>query len=113
MICRVCDSANLELAIDLGAQPWCNNFLRPEEVGREPYYPLRVVYCHDCSTAQLDYTVPKETMFGNHTYLSGVTQSLSAHFRRVAQELDQRFFEETPGKAVMDIGSNDGTQLKH
>ena len=57
MQCRVCDSTNLELAIDLGEQPWCNNFLRPEEVGREPYYPLRVVYCHDCATAQLDYTV--------------------------------------------------------
>jgi SAM-dependent methyltransferase len=113
MICRVCDSTDLELAIDLGAQPWCNNFLKLEEVGREPYYPLRVVYCHACATVQLDYTVPKETMFGNHTYLSGVTKSLSAHFRAVAQELDQRFFAGIPGKSVLDIGSNDGTQLKH
>ena len=24
--------------------------------------------CQDCATAQLDYTVPKETMFGDHTY---------------------------------------------
>jgi SAM-dependent methyltransferase len=113
VICRVCDSTDLELAIDLGAQPWCNNFLTLEEVGREPYYPLRVVYCHACATAQLDYTVPKETMFGNHTYLSGVTQSLSAHFRAVADDLDQRFFADAPGKSVLDIGSNDGTQLKH
>ena len=113
MICRVCDSTNLEPAIDLGAQPWCNNFLRADEVGKEPYYPMRVVYCHDCATAQLDYTVPKETMFGNHTYLSGVTRSLSAHFQAVAQDLDQRFFASVLGKSVLDIGSNDGTQLKH
>src|SRR5262245_21966426 len=113
MNCRVCDSIRLELAIDLGAQPWCNNFLRQAEVGHEPYYPLRVVYCHDCATAQLDYTVPKETMFANHTYLSGVTRSLSAHFQAVAQELDQRFFAGILGKSVLDIGSNDGTQLKH
>lgn len=111
--CRVCDSANLELAIDLGFQPWCNNFLRIDEVGQEPFYPLRVVYCHDCSTAQLDYCVPKEVMFSNHTYLSGVTKSLSEHFRAVAQEIDSRFFSDSTGKTVLDIGSNDGTQLKH
>jgi SAM-dependent methyltransferase len=113
MICRVCDSTNLELAVDLGQQPWCNNFLTKEEVGTESFYPLRVLYCHSCATAQLDYTVPKETMFGDHTYLSGITRSLDDHFRRIAEEVDQRFFRDTPGKAALDIGSNDGTQLKH
>ncbi len=113
MNCRVCDSTELELAVDLGEQPWCNNFLKPNEVGKEPYYPLRVVYCHSCGTAQLDYTVPKETMFGDHTYLSGVTRSLSEHFRKIAEEVDFRFFKNTEGKSVLDIGSNDGTQLKH
>jgi SAM-dependent methyltransferase len=113
MPCRVCDSTRLEPAIDLGRQPWCNHFLRPEEVGREPFYPLRVVYCHDCSTAQLDFTVRKEIMFGDHTYLSGVTKSLGEHFGGIAREVDQRFFKNVPGKSVLDIGSNDGTQLKH
>jgi hypothetical protein len=114
MICRVCDSTDLELAIDLGDHPWCNHFLRPEEVGREPVYPLRVVYCHHCGTAQLDYTVRKEVMFGDHTYLSGVTQSLSEHFRMVAVEVNDRLGP-PPGRkwSVLDIGSNDGTQLKH
>ncbi|HAC63928.1 MAG TPA: methyltransferase, partial [Cyanothece sp. UBA12306] len=112
-ICRVCDSNNLELAIDLGNQPWCNNFLKPEEIGKEPFYPLRVLYCHNCGTVQLDYTVKKEIMFGDHTYLSGVTKSLSEHFKSVAQEIDDRFFKNTPNKSVLDIGSNDGTQLKH
>ena len=153
--CRVCDSRRLEPVIDLGFQPWCNHFLRSEEVGREPFYPLRVVYCHDCRTAQLDYTVSKETMFGDHTYVSGVTRSLSDHFRNVAHEVDRRFgggkertennfgslsaltlplpegealtlplpegegsvgcFSSAPkrAKSVLDIGSNDGTQLKH
>jgi SAM-dependent methyltransferase len=113
MICRVCDSLRLDPVIDLGQQPWCNHFLRQEEIGKEPFYPLKVVYCADCETAQLDFTVPKETMFGNHTYLSGVTRSLSQHFEQVAHEVNQRFFSQHPDKAVMDIGSNDGTQLKH
>src|SRR6185437_2833885 len=120
MICRVCDSTDLELAVDLGSQPWCNHFLRAGEIGAEPMYPLRVVYCRRCSTVQLDYTVKKEIMFGDHTYLSGVTRSLSDHFRKVAAEVDERFDQSDnqarPGKkskSVLDIGSNDGTQLKH
>jgi SAM-dependent methyltransferase len=113
MICRVCDSTRLEPVLDLGEQPWCNHFLRPEEVGTEPFYPLELVYCHDCSTAQLDYTVKKEIMFGDHTYLSGVTRSLDRHFREVAEEVDRRLGPRTATKSVLDIGSNDGTQLKH
>ena len=113
MECRVCNSTNLELAIDLGEQPWCNHFLKPEEIGHEPYYPLRVVFCHTCKTAQLDYTVPKETMFGDHTYLSGTSRSLSEHFLAVANKIDNQFFTDKPKKTVLDIGSNDGTQLKH
>jgi len=111
--CRVCDSENLELAIDLGFQPWGNHFLKKEEVGKEPFYPLRVVFCMDCKTPQLDYTVPKETMFAEHTYLSGVTKTLSDHFKSVAEEVDRRFFNGIKNKSVLDLGSNDGTQLKH
>ena len=111
MICRVCDSENLELAVDLGDQPWCNNFLALDQVGLEPLYRLRVVFCRDCRTAQLDYTVAKEVMFSDHTYVSGTTKSLGAHFARVAEEVQQRFFLDAADRSVLDIGSNDGTQL--
>ena len=113
MICRICDSSNLELAVDLGEQPWANNFLRADQVGHEAYYPLRVVFCQKCHTAQLDYTVRKEVMFADHTYLSGITSSLSEHFRRTAAEVDSKLFADRKVKSVLDIGSNDGTQLKH
>jgi SAM-dependent methyltransferase len=113
MICRVCDSPDLALAIDLGSQPWANNFLKKEEIGKEAYYPLRVMYCRNCATVQLDHTVPKETMFADHTYLSGITRSLSDHFKKVAAEVDAVFFAGRKDKSVLDIGSNDGTQLKH
>ena len=113
MHCRVCHSGRLEPVIDLGEQPWCNHFLTREEVGTEPFYPLRVVYCHECRTAQLDYTVKKEVMFADHTYLSGTTKTLSHHFAALAGEVDTRFFADRASKSVLDIGSNDGTQLGH
>ncbi len=113
LACRICGSTRIDLALDLGLQPWCNNFLTEAQIGHEPVYPLRLVYCHDCSAAQLDYTVPKEVMFADHTYLSGMTATLSRHFQTVAHEVDETFFKSIPDKSVLDIGSNDGTQLKH
>jgi SAM-dependent methyltransferase len=111
--CRVCDSKDLDQVLDLGSHPWANHFLKKEEVGKEPFYPLRVFLCSTCRTAQLDYTVKKEVMFGDHTYVSGVTRTLDDHFRGVAREVDGTYFRDRKTKNVLDIGSNDGTQLKH
>lgn len=113
MECRVCSQSKLSLVIDLGEQPWGNHFLQEAEVGSEPFYPLQVVYCNNCQTAQLNHTVKKEVMFSNHTYLSGMTRSLSDHFLNTAKTVDETFFSDKTNKSVLDIGSNDGTQLKH
>lgn len=113
MNCRVCDGNNLDQVLDLGYQPWCNNFLTKDQLNTEPRYPLRLMYCEDCHTSQLDYTVDKKIMFGDHTYLSGITKSLSEHFRQIAEDVDKRFGSAFQKKSILDIGSNDGTQLKH
>lgn len=113
MKCRVCDGENLNQVLDLGHQPWCNNFLTKNQLNTEPRYPLRLMYCEDCHTSQLDYTVDKKIMFGDHTYLSGITKSLSEHFRQIAEDVDKRFGDDFQKKSILDIGSNDGTQLRH
>jgi len=112
MQCRICDSTDFVPAIDLGMHPLSLHFLKTSQIGKEHYYPLRVIYCQNCQAAQLDYTVKKEVMYTDHTYLSGITKSLAAHFDQIASTVDERFFKEKKTKRVLDIGSNDGTQLK-
>ena len=112
-MCRICtrNSSFMEI-IDLGLQPWGNNFLDKNSLGTEPYYPLTLVLCEYCSAAQLSYTVPKEVMFSNHTYLSGTTKSLTNHFEDTAKKVVDLFFQDNLSNLKMlDIGSNDGTQL--
>ena len=110
MKCRSCKSESLKLILDLGNQPWCNDFLSEERLGTERKYPLRLNYCTECELLQLDHTVAKETMFGDHCYLSGMTQTLKDHFYEVAKEnVDQFNIQSTD--LVVDIGGNDGTQL--
>ena len=70
-----------------------------------------MVQCSSCRAVQLDYTVPKETMFMNHTYLSGTTKSLKQHFQKIAEHLNKKIHNLGLPKNILDIGSNDGTQL--
>lgn len=111
MICRVCDSKDLSTVLDLGSQPWCNNFLEESDIGNELTYPLTLVYCNECSCVQLNYTVPKEIMFADHTYVSGTTKTLAEHFLKTAKKIDNEYFKNVENKSILDIGSNDGTQL--
>jgi len=112
MECRVCGKTDFNLVIDLKDQPLGNIFLSKEEVGAEPLYPLRLIYCNHCQTSQLDYTVKKEVVYTDHTYLSGTTGMLKDHFKKIAKNVDARFFKDAQSKSVLDIGSNDGTQLQ-
>ena len=114
MKCRICNSEDLSLVLDLGDQPWGNNFLKKDELGKEPFYPLKLFYCNKCSLAQINHTVKKEIMFSDHTYLSGITKSLSDHFKNVRNNIILKFCNnEKKFFSILDIGSNDGTFLKH
>jgi len=99
-----------ELILDLGDQPWGNNILDYPMVGREPSYPLKLVYCNKSELLQLTHFVPKEVMFLDHTYVSGTTKSLANHFYKLAKE-NKKQFNLNQNSVVLDIGGNDGTQL--
>lgn len=109
MTCRICGSGELQMVLDLGSQPWGNDFRRePNEAER---FPLELYFCHDCSLVQLGYTVPKEKMFLNHSYISGTTRTLRAHFDALAKSVVNEFWLEL-SDLVVDIGGNDGSQLQ-
>tara|TARA_R110002020_G_scaffold118029_2_gene269814 strand:- start:4026 stop:5288 length:1263 start_codon:yes stop_codon:yes gene_type:complete len=108
--CRSCDSTQLSSILDLGLHPWCNDFLKKEMVGKEESYPLHLVHCEKCELLQLNFTVPKETMFEDHTYVSSTTNTLKKHFYELAEE-NKNQFNLTDDDLIVDIGGNDGTQL--
>lgn len=112
LVCRVCDSTDLAMALDLGEQPHCNSLLTESDLAHpEPAYPLRLWFCRGCTTVQIYYTIPKETMFSEYLYVSGTTATLREHFRQSAEHLVAELGLQR-GDLVVDIGSNDGTWLK-
>ena len=108
--CRSCHGTKLISVLNLGIQPWCNDFIKKIQLGKEKKYPLHLVYCKSCSMVQLNYTVPKETMFSNHTYLSSTTKTLQNFFLKLAKE-NKKQFKLNLKDRILDIGGNDGTQM--
>jgi hypothetical protein len=105
-------TTDYEVILDLGLQPWANGFLSKEECGNEPKYPLQLVYCNKPGLLQLSYFVPKETMFSDHTYISGTTRTLIDHFYKLAVENVNDYNLDKKNDVILDIGGNDGSQLE-
>ncbi len=102
-------TTNYESILDLGLQPWGNDFLKKENIGQENTYPLHLVYCNDSELLQLNHFVKKETMFLKHTYVT--TPSLLKDFYKIAEENILQYSLNPENDKILDIGGNDGSQL--
>lgn len=114
--CRLCGGDRLDDILDLGEQPPANALRLPTD--RPPQaFPLAVVRCGSCATAQLTATVDPVSLFGDYVWVTGTastTQAFSSDFCR--QVLD-RWADQHPkmpvdGGLVVEVASNDGTFLK-
>jgi SAM-dependent methyltransferase len=112
--CRSCGHKALLGILDLGEMPLSDGLLTREQLSRpEPYYPLEVAFCPNCSLVQVLETVDPQILFGqDYPYYSSFSQSLLEHSRRNAlaliasRNLTARSF-------VVEVASNDGYMLRN
>jgi 2-polyprenyl-3-methyl-5-hydroxy-6-metoxy-1,4-benzoquinol methylase len=104
--CFCCGDNNLKTILDLGNQPLANDYHSNLTLQHE--YPLRLNLCDKCFHLQLSHTVNPDLMFKHYLYVSGTTQTLKDYFDMFAKKT----LEYNPeAKNILDIASNDGTQL--
>ncbi len=110
--CQVCDSKKLHTILDLGHQPLCDSLLNKEMLNEpEKTYPLRMVWCEDCTVSQIDYCVDgQEVYHPAYPYRSGITKELSEYQINICLSLIEKYGLKS-GDLAIDIGSNDGTLL--
>lgn len=112
--CRSCGSKHLEVVLDLGHSPLADRLLTLEQLSKpEAKYPLRLVFCKDCSLVQIDHTVDPKELFGDdYPYFSSVSDALQAHtIGNVNDVIKRRRLG--PQSLVVELASNDGYLLKH
>ena len=111
--CQICNSKKMNLILDLGHQPLCDSLLTKEMlVDSEKTYPLRMLWCEECSLVQLDYCVDgKEVYHPDYPYRTGITKELVEYLETMSDSLISKYDNLNSNDLVMDLGSNDGTLL--
>lgn len=108
--CRLCDSADLHLVIDLGLQTLSGTFPLPTEPD-PPKVPIEVVRCGDCGLVQQRNEVRTDLSFGSgYFYRSGVSNTMRDHLAAAACEMAE-MLGKRPACRILDIASNDGHYL--
>lgn len=125
--CRVCGSQDLHPYLDLGETPLANKLLdNPNESYSK--YPLKVLFCKECSLSQLSVVVDPVILYSNYPYRSSISETFRNHCEELVttvkplavrakrgpyqslmteEEFDKAWFP-----TVLDIGSNDGCLLR-
>tara|TARA_B100000530_G_C15931811_1_gene477217 strand:+ start:1625 stop:2758 length:1134 start_codon:yes stop_codon:yes gene_type:complete len=77
----------------------------------EKTYPLRMLWCEECSLAQLDYCVDgNEVYHQDYPYRTGITKELVEYLKDMSYSLTRKY-DLNQNDLVVDLGSNDGTLL--
>ena len=112
--CQVCDSPDLESILFLGYLPPVNTMpLIGTPLTEQPAYPAELLFCKNCTLAQLGLIVDPAILFPpTYPYTSGTTRILRENFAELSREVDS-IYPLKSGELIIDIGSNDGTLLSN
>ena len=112
--CRSCGSDQLETIIPFGETPLADRLLTADQLADPEYLAqLTLVFCHNCSLAQLRETVEPEILFyAEYPYFSSVSPSLLRHFRESAEDVMEAH-DLGEDSLVIEAASNDGYMLKN
>lgn len=107
--CRACNGTDLVEVFNFGkSMPLANDFVRPGEP-RQGFVPLRVLYCRNCSLAQLGEVVDPEILYRNYLYVTSASQTMLRHFDRLTKDITS----ENGAGSLLEVGANDGRFLNY
>ena len=111
--CRVCKSELIINLWELAPAPYgdlyCENYVDAINLKK---IDLTLQMCESCKFIQLGQNVEIDTIYKNYLYNSSITPNLSNYYNRSIRSL-KNLFDLKKTDLIIDIGSNDGTYLKH
>jgi SAM-dependent methyltransferase len=111
--CRLCASTEVACVFRLEPSALAEWYLPPARANEAvERFPLDLFLCRSCGHVQLFDVIDPERLFCNYVYKSATSPGLDEHFRRYAEHVVHKLSLPLEAR-VVDVGSNDGTLLRH
>lgn len=112
--CRICQTNLDKPFLSLGNAPLSNAFLTANDLEKmEPYFPLDVYWCSNCSLVQIGLFEKPENIFNtDYIYYSSNSSSWLNHCQKYVAEMISRY-NYNASSLVMEVASNDGYLLQY
>ncbi|MEA2737448.1 MAG: hypothetical protein QOH05_755 [Acetobacteraceae bacterium] len=109
--CRLCGARLHRTLIDFGPMPLANRTLAADAPS-DPLYRLHARICDNCTLVQVEDVAAPERVAAPRPYLSARSSTGQNQARRHAEVLRKRLRLDA-GSLVIEVGSNDGSFLRH
>jgi SAM-dependent methyltransferase len=109
--CRLCGCLDLEVVLKLKDSPICDAYITQKK--KQNFYPLILNKCSRCDFVQLNTVISEDIIYEGNVFIShGSPPSLQAHSSVYCDDVCE-FLKHEKGKLIVDVGSNNGSLLKH
>lgn len=106
--CRACNSTDLVEVFSFDKpMPLANDFALPNGE-RQGFVPVRVLFCRECTLAQLGEVVDPNVLYKNYLYTTSSSETMLRHFDRLLKDM----VSENGKGSILEVGSNDGLFLR-
>lgn len=109
MKCKSC-GFKIQPFFSLGKMPLVNSFSFEPHGHSKNKYDLTLAFCPKCFLVQLTKIIDPKILFTHYIYMSGVSSQFVQHCKETADYVTRRF-KLTNKNLVLELASNDGTQL--
>ena len=111
--CRLCESTDLELTLNLKPTPIGDRYLAIKEPEiNSLLVPLDLYLCDSCGHLQTGSIIdPKQIYLHYLSRPAAINKNLSESYSQYCHQI-LRLYNPTPKRLILEIGSNDGTFLK-
>src|SRR5699024_8199217 len=113
--CLNCHNELKHTFTDLGTSPLCEDFVKPEEVGKgQPFYPLHAYICDECLLVQVEKFISPREIYSDYQYYSSYSDSWLNHAKKYVEMMTNgEGYGINKDSFVVEIASNDGYLLQY
>ncbi len=109
--CRICNSHLLKKNLIMKNMPFTDEFLHKKDLGKEFLDDIEIYTCSKCSLVQTLKNINVGKYYLDYQYSVGQSATANNFMKKLARNINKKYFSNKKNKNILEIGSSDGCQL--